>query len=279
MIQTYSKISIVTPCYNAARYIEETALSVLQQTAVLSKRIQLEYIICDGNSQDQTVSIVQGIQQHYPQVKLISEPDRGMYEALAKGLQQTSGEIVAYINAGDYYHKCAFDIVLDIFASQSIQWLTGYNVSYNENSQVTYIRLPYRYRRAFFDCGYYGTKLPYLQQESTFWRRELQQQIDWVSLAKMKYAGDFYLWLQFAQKAQLTIVEAYLGGFRNHQGQLSEDKSKYLAEVDQWVRKPNLYEQIIAACDRLLWSAPTQLKKRFNPQGILRFDHHLQKWV
>lgn len=276
------KFSIITPCFNAEKYIQETLLSVLEQTVFLNGKAELEYILCDGLSQDQTIAKAEALTHQVKSgtVKIISERDRGMYDALAKGLKQSSGEIVAYINAGDYYHKCAFEVVLDIFTQNSdCQWLTGYNVAYNDASQVTYIRLPYRYRRALFECGYYGKKLPYLQQESTFWSVTLHQALDWETLAQFKYAGDFYLWLQFSQQAELKIVESYLGGFRTHQGQLSEDLSKYQSEIDKLVRQASVSEQILAACDRLLWSAPTQLKKRFNPQGILRFDHHLQKWV
>lgn len=277
-----NKISIITPCFNAENYIEETLNSVLNQTAVLSQRVQLEYIICEGQSSDQTLDRIEQIRTRLqnPQVlTIISEPDHGMYEALAKGLKRASGEIIAYINAGDYYHKCAFDIVLDIFETKGVNWLTGYNVAYNDRSQVVYVRLPYRYRRDFFKCGYYGTKLPYLQQESTFWSGHLNALIDFERLAKFKYAGDFYLWFQFAQKAELKIVEAYLAGFRQHPGQLSENKSKYQAEVKTLIHKPRFQDAIVAAFDRVLWSTPAQIKKALNPQGILRYNHQLQDWV
>jgi glycosyltransferase involved in cell wall biosynthesis len=162
-----NKISIVTPCFNTESCIQETIYSVLEQTAVISKRVELEYIICDGRSTDRTIEIIKQINS--PAIELISEPDRGMYDALAKGLKLATGDIVAYINAGDYYHKCAFDIVLDLFEEKKINWLTGYTVLYNEKSYALPLLLPFKYRKRLFDCGMYLGKLPYVQQESTFW--------------------------------------------------------------------------------------------------------------
>ncbi|HAJ59018.1 MAG TPA: glycosyl transferase, partial [Cyanobacteria bacterium UBA8543] len=127
------KFSIITPCFNAEKYIEETVRSVIEQTVILSKKAELEYIICDGNSSDRTVEVVESIKCHYKCdfIKIISEPDLGMYDALSKGLKLASGDIVAYINAGDYYNKHAFDVVLEVIESEKANWLTGYNVFYN----------------------------------------------------------------------------------------------------------------------------------------------------
>jgi glycosyltransferase involved in cell wall biosynthesis len=216
------KFSIITPCFNAEKYIGESISSVINQSSILSGRAELEYIICDGNSADNTIEIAQGFQEHpnYKSIKLISESDTGMYEALTKGLKMASGDICAYINAGDLYNLTAFDIVLELFESKRVSWLTGYDFWYNEDAQITSILLPYKYRQAFFTFGLYGTVLPYLQQESTFWSASLNELIDYSYLSSLKYAGDFYLWLEFSKVEELKIVQSYLGGFRIHAGQL-----------------------------------------------------------
>ena len=59
------KISIITPCFNSEKYIKETVESIINQTAVLSQRAELEYVICDGNSSDQTLSIIESIINNY----------------------------------------------------------------------------------------------------------------------------------------------------------------------------------------------------------------------
>ncbi len=271
------KISIITPCFNAERFIQETINSVLNQTAILSGRAALEYIICDGDSNDQTVNIIQNINSL--SIKLISEPDFGMYDALSKGLKLASGDIIAYINAGDYYHKCAFDIVLDLFDDKQINWLTGYTVLYNEKSYMLPQMLPYKYRKRFFNCGMYGRELPYIQQESTFWSAYLNSSIDFEFLSSLKMAGDFYMWKQFSTLEELKIVEAYIGGFRRQKGQLSENKDAYNTEIHAMVASPTSLDFLLAKLDKIIfYFAPNKLKKIMNNRDIFRFNHSLQQW-
>ena len=271
------KFSIITPCLNAEKYIEETLNSVINQTAILSDRAELEYIICDGCSSDQTLDIIKKYKNN--SVKIISEPDSGVYSALSKGLKLASGNIVAYINAGDFYNKCAFDIVLDIFETKNVNWLTGYNFQYNEQSYVVNVYLPPIYRRRFFKCGFYATKFPCVQQESTFWASSLNKSINHEYLTKLKYAGDFFLWLQFVKAHELKIVQAHLGGFRIHKGQLSSNLEAYQQEVNCMVNKPEFWDYILAFFDKSLWQAPPRLKKAVNKNGLFQFSHQLQEWI
>lgn len=273
------KITIITPCLNAERHIGETIESVIGQSAILSGRAELEFIICDGCSTDRTVAIIDSYGSDNSSMELLSEPDSGMYAALAKGLTRASGDIVAYINAGDFYNRYAFDIVLDLFEQKQVRWLTGYNVHYNDKSYFLNVKLPFRYRRDFFASGFYGTKLIFVQQESTFWDASLNQSLDYDKLAEFKYAGDYYLWTQFAKECDLQIVEAYLGGFRIEKGQLSENREEYLKEMMSLTSKPCLFKQILAAFDRVMWYAPVEFKKWLNKDGLFRYDHTLQEWV
>jgi glycosyltransferase involved in cell wall biosynthesis len=273
------KISIITPCLNAERHIAETIESVIGQSAILSGRAELELIICDGNSTDNTVAIVKSYCEGNNSIQLYSEPDTGMYAALSKGLQRASGEIVAYLNAGDYYNRYAFDIVLELFEQKQVRWLTGYNVHYNEKSYFIGVKLPFKYRRGFFDSGFYGTKLIFVQQESTFWDASLNPCIDFDRLAAFRYAGDYYLWTRFARECDLQIVEAYLGGFRIEKGQLSGSRDAYYGEMLSLTSSPGLFQHILAAFDRIMWYAPVELKKWLNKEGLFRYDHDLREWV
>jgi glycosyltransferase involved in cell wall biosynthesis len=272
------KISIVTPCRNAEKYIGETIESILTQTAVLSGRVALEYIICDGNSSDGTVAIAESF--GHPSIKIISEPDSGMYDALGKGLKLTTGDVVAYLNAGDYYNKFAFDIVMDIFEQKDVQWLTGCIVTYNHKSYPVNFFTPFKYRRNFFDCGIYGGDvLPNVEQESTFWAASLHRLIDFDQLAKFRYAGDYYLWRQFSKSAELKIVSAHLGGFKYHPGQLSEGLTAYKAELKSMVTRPTLLDRAVAFADRIIWAcAYTEVKKKFNSSSLFMYDHSKQEW-
>jgi glycosyltransferase involved in cell wall biosynthesis len=272
------KISIITPCRNAERYIGETVESVLGQAAVAAGRVELEYIICDGNSSDRTLAIVESYASS--NIRIISEPDRGMYDALAKGLRAATGDIIAYLNAGDYYHRYAFDIVLDFFETKKVEWLTGYVMHYNEKSYLTGAELPYKYRPNLFACGLYGPLLPSLQQESTFWAASLNALLDYERLAGFRYAGDYYLWLQFSQRCDVHIVKGYLGGFRRNRGQLTDDLTEYYRELRSMTRQPGVVDYLRAWLDYPVWHcAPPRLKKRLNREGLSLYDHRLQEWV
>lgn len=87
-------ISIVTVCFNAAKHIEETIRSVIDQTYPA-----IEYIVIDGGSKDDTLAIVGKYAGHVS--KLVSEPDKGLYDAMNKGLALATGEYVLFLNADD----------------------------------------------------------------------------------------------------------------------------------------------------------------------------------
>ncbi len=254
----------------------ETVQSIITQSAVESGRVELEYIICDGGSTDRTIELINSVNNGL--IKIISEPDTGMYQALSKGFQLATGDICAYLNAGDYYSKHAFDVVLDLFETKPVKWLTGLNVSYNDRSQFASSFLPFKYRKNLLSCGYYGMKLPFIQQESTFWSSELNTLIDHDFWPTFKYAGDYYLWRQFSKVTELKIVDAYLGGFRFHEGQLSENLEAYFAEMRSIGTKAGIKEFITLQFDRLIWMGDAKLKKRLNRDGLFRYNHQLQKW-
>ena len=94
----YPHFSIITVTYNAEKVLEETIQSVVSQTYT-----NIEYLIIDGNSKDGTMKIVQQYQKHIHQV--ISEPDKGLYDAMNKGIQLATGDYVCFLNAGDKFHK------------------------------------------------------------------------------------------------------------------------------------------------------------------------------
>jgi len=95
------KISIITVAYNSSRTIADTIESVLSQTYH-----DIEYIIVDGNSKDNTMDIVKSYEPKFNgRMHWISEPDKGLYDAMNKGVKMASGEIVGIINSDDFYHK------------------------------------------------------------------------------------------------------------------------------------------------------------------------------
>jgi glycosyltransferase involved in cell wall biosynthesis len=272
------RISIVTPCRNAERLVGRTVESVVEQTAVRSGRVALEYLVVDGASSDRTLEVVRSSAR--ARAEILSEPDTGMYDALAKGLRAVTGDVVAYLNAGDAYSATAFEVVADLFSRPDVQWLTGLRVLCNVAGAVVSAHLPVPYRRTFLAKGAHdGVRLDFVQQESTFWRRSLHAQLDLRELATFRLAGDSWMWSRFARAADLHVVEAYLGGFTRQPGQLSERVAEMRAELGRFAGPLSPGERTLAWLDRAAFYLPPLLKKRLSPARLFRYDFARERWA
>ena len=267
-----SSFTIVTPCRNAEKLVRVTAESVLGQTAVRSGRVTLQYVVCDGASTDGTLDVVREVCGD--RAELISQPDRGMYQALANGLRRATGDVVAYLNAGDFYHPRAFDIVSDVIETGRARWVTGIYYVCNARGELIRSLLPHRFRRSFIRRGVYGRLIPlFIQQESTFWLRSLMDGLDYDQLENLKLAGDFYLWKCFAAKAELAIVDTFIGAFVRHAGQQSEDQRPYRREMVGICDPIRPWDVPIAIADAAGWALlPPPLKKLLNRELLFRWS-------
>jgi glycosyltransferase involved in cell wall biosynthesis len=270
--------TVITPCFQAERHLAPTLESVLAQTAVRHGRVRLEYLICDGGSTDRTLEIVQ--RTCGDRALVLSRQDRGLYDAVAKGLRRATGDVIAYLNAGDVYHPAALDVVADVFETGRVRWLTGLNVWANERGQVTRIRLPYRYRRDHIRKGLYGKVVPQnIQQDATFWDRSLHRLLDLDRLASLKLAGDYYLWRRFAEEEELHVVEAPLSTLMVHAGQLSEDEATYHAEMAALRAPCGWWDVLLARWDqrRMKDKLGARMARR-NPHCLWRWDPDRKAW-
>lgn len=278
--QSIETITVVTPCFNSAKYIEETIESVINQRAVLEGRLKLNYWVIDGASNDGTQAILQRYADQGV-LNFISEKDSGMYDALIKGFQRAKGEVCCYINAGDYYHLTAFDVVKEVMEGHDLPWLSGWHVMYNERSQVINFYLQKRFFRSFIRKGIYGRLQPHIQQESTFWRTELLDLLDFDRLRSYRYAGDFYLWHSFASRHELTVVASQLGGFKLHPGQLSSALDKYTQELAAICgHRISVWDRCLSALDMLTAKLPS--RKVLVPLGyerVIRWDRERNVWA
>lgn len=251
-------IVVVTPCFNSAGLLEETIESVVGQRAVREGRVTLEYRVVDGGSTDGSVAILQRYAAK-GQLTFVSEPDAGMYDALVKGFERVAGDVCCYLNAGDLFHPTAFDVVKEVMEARDVSWITGFQVVYNDRAQVVSVRLPPCFVRGFIRKGLYGRLLPHIQQESTFWRRELLGLVDFAALREFRYAGDFYLWHCFAARHDLVPVASHLGGFRLHPGQLSSNEGAYRAELERICgHRVTFLDRIAAMLDRAAAKLPVE---------------------
>jgi glycosyltransferase involved in cell wall biosynthesis len=202
----WPRISLITPVRNSGKYIEQTIRSVLIQDYP-----NLEYFIVDGGSTDNTVDI---IRKYEAQISgWVSEPDKGMYDALNKGFARTSGTIMGWISATDQLHIGGLHVVGSIFRDlPTVQWITGRPTTFNEAGMTVGVFHLLRWSRYRFLAG----ANRYIQQESTFWRRSLWEKAGGRVDDSRRMASDFELWVRFFRYAQLYPVDALIGGFRVH---------------------------------------------------------------
>lgn len=272
--------TVITPCQNAASRLAATLDSVRDQTAIAAGEVELQHIVIDGGSTDTTAEIIR--RRNDDSVEFISEPDEGMYDAVAKGLRRATGHWITYLNAGDLLDPQAFETVVAVERTHDVAWITGRSVLQDDRGRLVREKVPFRYRRSLIFAGQYCRRpplfLPFLQQEGTFWRRDLNASIDFETLRRFKLAGDYYLWRCFAAFCEPTVVAHRLGVFRRHVGQLSENRPMYHQEVTAMADRLTLSNALRGAVDAFAWYLPTVVKKRFNPRQILIFDRETNTW-
>jgi glycosyltransferase involved in cell wall biosynthesis len=232
-------ITVVTPTLNQAEYLEAAMLSVLSQGYP-----GLQYVVVDGGSVDHSVEIIRRYEDRLH--AWISEPDQGHYDAVRKGFELApTGEIMAWLNADDLYFPWALRTVASIMSElPEVQWLTTLNtVTWDEEGRGVAVDKITGYSREAFLDGYYvpwGTESNggWIQQESTFWTRELWEAAGGHLDLEFGLAADFALWCRLYDLAPLYATPALLGGFRRHAGnQRSADRETYLRETDEALRR------------------------------------------
>jgi len=221
-------MTVVTPVYNGAAHIRETIESVLQQDYP-----GLQYIVVDGASTDGTMDIVNEYRDRLSEV--ISAPDNGMYDAIAKGFERATGEIICYLNADDLFEAGGLRRVGEYFRDHPKT-----RVLYHEDTVLLDGWLfpnaaqPPRVDRLFVLGGHI------LFQDGVFFRRADYLRTGGLNRL-MRRAGDWDLWVRLGSVARFVRGAAHQSCFRVVTGQLSGDMAAYNAEVaharGEWRRR------------------------------------------
>jgi glycosyltransferase involved in cell wall biosynthesis len=203
-------VSIVTPSFNSARFIEQTILSVEGQDY---RRI--EHIVVDGGSVDGTIEIL----ERYPGLVVVSEEDRGQSDALAKGFRMARGEIFAWLNADDFYYPGAVQAAVDALLRTDAALVYGGCDVVDEDGRVVETRVvgEYDFRRE----RDWGTKI---MQPSTFFRRDAYEAAGGIDL-RYEYAMDYDLWLKIGSRFPVACEPRTLAAFRLHPGSKSGSRA------------------------------------------------------
>lgn len=209
MVTDLPKITIITPSYNQGHYIEETIQSVVNQ-----EYPNLEYIVMDGGSTDNTVEI---LKRYDGDIKWFSEKDNGQSDALNKGLRMATGDIVAFINSDDYYEPNSLLTIGHLFTkSPKVDWVTGrcHNIDQSGKKIRRFIGL---YKDFWLNLKSYKVLLVlnYISQPATFWRKEVLEKIGFFDEG-LHYSMDYDYWLRVGKEYRLHFVNKYLANFRIH---------------------------------------------------------------
>jgi glycosyltransferase involved in cell wall biosynthesis len=213
-------VSIVTPSYNRARFIEETILSIQRQDYP-----RTEHIVVDGGSSDGTLDI---LKKYNDYLTWISEPDRGNYDAINKGFMMAHGEILAWLNTDDTY-------AVPDAVSTAVRFLL-------DNPQVGMV---YGRCNIIDEHGQFARELEtqdfdldrlihwglgsYICQPATFFRREVLDTVGPLDTS-FPLCADRDLWIRIGQEFEVRHIPQHLANFRLHPGSLS------VACVDEQVR-------------------------------------------
>jgi glycosyltransferase involved in cell wall biosynthesis len=212
----WPKLTIVTPSYNQGEFIEETIRAVLLQNYP-----NLEYIIMDGGSTDNSVEI---IKKYSPWLSYWqSEKDRGQGHAINQGFSLATGDYMTWINSDDYYLIETFFKVIKKFIKTKASFVYGYSLDFVvENKQFNKLN-------KILPVKDYFIRIPTLAQPSCFWSAKIHQPI-WEDL---HCALDYELWLRILKGNKRSLIKEPLSVANIHiNAKTSDPKMKQKWQKD-----------------------------------------------
>lgn len=211
-------ISVVTPSYNQARYLEATLDTVLSQRGDIH-----EYFVLDGGSTDGSQDVIRrnvdrGIDWW------VSEPDGGQSNAIDRGFRRATGDILYWVNSDDIVLPGAFRAVRDAFARDPrVEVVTGHSVWIDREGRILKVYRARREHRRWVERGIYG-----VCQQTCFFTQDLYRRVGGLN-TNLHCVMDTDLWFRFHEaNARWGLVPSFLGGFRKH------EESKGMAWVDEY---------------------------------------------
>ncbi|ATA89054.1 glycosyl transferase [Capnocytophaga stomatis] len=224
------KISIITATYNSSKTVADTITSVYNQNYPT-----IEHIIVDGNSKDNTIEIIKKLPNRV--VKILSEPDKGIYDAMNKGIALATGDVIGILNSDDFYSSN--DIltqVMNVFEQTDCEAVYG-NLEYideKDSNKVIRFWKSRKYKKGLFKKGWHPA------HPTFFVKKEIYQKYGSFNL-KYKIAADYEIMLRFIEKngirtiyLPITMVKMRMGGASNQsiKNIIQANKECYLAWKD-----------------------------------------------
>ena len=221
-MRTLPKITIVTPSFNQARYLERTILSVLSQDYP-----NLEYIIIDGGSSDDSVDIIERYSNRL--AYWVSETDNGQTDAINKGLKRATGDWVAWQNSDDIYFPGSFNHLARVMTPDpGVDFIIADIMLIDEFDRhirdVCYVTPNYL---ALVAEGML------LANQAAFWRRSVHEEIGWLA-DDLQHSFDYEWFLRLARNHKGKHVRSVWGALRLHgESKTAQNATSFTAENRQ----------------------------------------------
>lgn len=225
-------ISIVTPSFNQGRFLAEALISVREQ-----QYDDLEHIVIDGGSNDDTISVL----RHYSEaecwkhLRWTSGPDRGQSHALNKGFALARGDVIGWLNSDDRYRTGCLNYVSGIFQERpDVDVVYGDYTWIDENGCTSQLRREIEF--SYFILLYH--RVLYIPTTATFVRRRVFEEGNWLD-ESLHYAMDFEFFVKLASRGYAFLhVPATLGEFRfQRTSKTCSAPHKQLEEVDRVMQR------------------------------------------
>ena len=250
------KLSIITPSFNGRRFLEQTSRSILSQRG----DFELEWIVVDGGSTDGTIEFLHTFDTD-PRVRWTREKDRGQSDAINKGMERATGDVVAWLNTDDLYTSGTLAAVADAFAQNAnTQWLVGRYEIIDAAGRVIRPSVA-RYKERSLRRYTYRALLRenFISQPAVFWRRDFGRAVGPLD-ESLHYTMDYDLWLRMGRAAPPLFLDRVLAQFRLHEtsktGQVNREQfdeqyrvaCRYVGDdrLSRWVHRFNV-EKIVWA--------------------------------
>lgn len=205
------RVSVITVCLNAEKYLQGQLESVASQ-----EWGDVEHVAVDGGSCDGTVAILKAAAERNPVLRWSSAPDRGISDAMNKGLALATGDIVTFLHADDFYPEPSVlsSVTAAFQAHPQIEWLTGGIRYVDEDGRTLRCYPPRRwsYRRLL--------RGNIIFHPSTFVRREALAAAGGFDIG-LRYTMDYDLWLRLGKRSAPYLLRSALASFRVHPGSTS----------------------------------------------------------
>ncbi len=216
MPQVSASVSVVTPSFNTGRFIAAAVQSVLAQDYP-----QLEYVVMDGGSTDQTLDVLKSLGER---VSWISEPDAGQADAINRGFSRTSGEILGWLNSDDTYAPGAIGVAADYFQAHPDVALVYGNADFIDSTGARIGRCAHVEPFSRHRLMHYSD---FIVQPAAFFRRSAFEAVGGLD-ASLNWAMDYDLWIKLARRFKVAYLPHVLAQYR----WLSDNKSA----VGGWAR-------------------------------------------